>query len=306
MRPPAQGEAIMDLKELGSRLRLQRENLGMSIEDVSENTRISRSILNIFEAGDRENYPHPVYAKGFIRNYARALGLDPEECVRVLERNFVPAQETPEEQQEQRKPLAQEIEERSAATAPGRSIWSALGGALVLAIILGALIWYFSFYQGSGEQPAAPVQQQESEAEPVAAPEPQAAAQAVEEDDGETAQDVQPQDDGAQGLSASASAEQEPAAASDRPGAQPEAMPQGDLNTLVIKVAGDKPCWVGVWLPDVEEIARDFTVRGGGTETYRFSGTRHLRFGRAEAVTLIFNGREMELDGRGVVNLTLP
>lgn len=69
----------MDLKELGSRLKAEREQQGLTVEQMMELTKLSRVNVHAIEEGNKNDFPHPVYAKGFIKNYAKALGLDSEE-----------------------------------------------------------------------------------------------------------------------------------------------------------------------------------------------------------------------------------
>ncbi|GKT30677.1 DUF4115 domain-containing protein, partial [Aduncisulcus paluster] len=40
---------------------------------------VSRVNINAIESGDQKEFPHEVYAKGFIKTYAKALGLNAEE-----------------------------------------------------------------------------------------------------------------------------------------------------------------------------------------------------------------------------------
>ncbi|HDQ04925.1 MAG TPA: helix-turn-helix domain-containing protein [Deltaproteobacteria bacterium] len=53
-----------------------RESLGLSIKDVFAQTRVSTQYLEAIENGDFHVLPEPIYAKNFIRTYARALGID--------------------------------------------------------------------------------------------------------------------------------------------------------------------------------------------------------------------------------------
>ncbi len=69
----------MDLKELGSRLKDERERQGLTMEQIMEITKVSRVNITAIESGDQKEFPHEVYAKGFIKTYAKALGLDAEE-----------------------------------------------------------------------------------------------------------------------------------------------------------------------------------------------------------------------------------
>ncbi len=66
------------MDEIGHILREARENKGLTLEQVQERTRISVRYLSALESGRYEVIPTPVNARGFLRNYARFLGLDPQ------------------------------------------------------------------------------------------------------------------------------------------------------------------------------------------------------------------------------------
>jgi cytoskeleton protein RodZ len=69
-------ETAMDLKELGRLLKEERLRQGLDLAEVMEKTKISRVNLEGIEEGNEQALPHPVYAKGFVKNYARFLRLD--------------------------------------------------------------------------------------------------------------------------------------------------------------------------------------------------------------------------------------
>jgi cytoskeleton protein RodZ len=66
----------------GADLRAARERLGWSIEDVSAALCIRLPHLEALEHGRIDLLPGNAYAVGFLRTYARALGLDPNEIAR--------------------------------------------------------------------------------------------------------------------------------------------------------------------------------------------------------------------------------
>ncbi|MBU1247954.1 MAG: helix-turn-helix domain-containing protein [Proteobacteria bacterium] len=302
----------MDFKEMGQLLRQQREKLGLSIADISENTRISRSILMIFENGNTEELPHPVYAKGFIRNYAKALGLDPMECSRVLEREMRYGED--EGQGTVRKNVGNETHEPSIIV-PTKSSWPAVLGVLALIILLGFLIWKLSISQGGNE--IAPLSEdtvgqviEQAAMDPSLSQE--GLAQAAEELIEDVAEPVpeMTQEEITEGSPASEAGLAVQASATGMTSPQEVVDSAGDVtgteHTLIISVTGDTECWVGVWRPDIEEIARNFTVFPGKSVTYKFDGQRILRFGRIESVQLSLDGNIRSVKGAGVVNLTLP
>ena len=73
--------------QLGDLLRGTREAKGLSLEQVEQDTRIRRKLLEALEQEAYEELPAPVFVKGFLRNYAMLLGLDADEAD--------PAQPTP-------------------------------------------------------------------------------------------------------------------------------------------------------------------------------------------------------------------
>lgn len=73
---------------------------GLSIEVVMEATKISRINVLALESGDRSALPHPVYTKGFVKSYARFLGLDSDELSMAVDREFQEEAEEAEEVEE--------------------------------------------------------------------------------------------------------------------------------------------------------------------------------------------------------------
>lgn len=66
------------MDELGHILREARDTRGLTLSEVQEQTRISQRYLEALEMGDYDLLPSPVHVRGFLRNYARFLNLDPE------------------------------------------------------------------------------------------------------------------------------------------------------------------------------------------------------------------------------------
>lgn len=67
---------------VGEDLREARLTLGASVEDMAEHLRINRRYIHALEEGRVRDLPGSAYAVGFVRSYAVALGLDPDEAVR--------------------------------------------------------------------------------------------------------------------------------------------------------------------------------------------------------------------------------
>ncbi len=75
------------MDELGHILREARETKGLTLNEVQEQTRISQRYLEALEMGEYDKLPTPVHVRGFLRNYARFLILDPEPLLERYEIN---------------------------------------------------------------------------------------------------------------------------------------------------------------------------------------------------------------------------
>jgi len=66
---------------VGEKFRAAREARGLSLSEVAEDIHIRAVYLAEIEAENWRAIGAPVYVRGFLRTYARFLGLDPEEAV---------------------------------------------------------------------------------------------------------------------------------------------------------------------------------------------------------------------------------
>lgn len=64
------------MESFGAYLRQLREEKGVSMEEVASRTKISLKYLQALEEDDLGKIPNEVFAKGFIRSYARCLALE--------------------------------------------------------------------------------------------------------------------------------------------------------------------------------------------------------------------------------------
>jgi len=65
----------------GARLRAAREAQGLAAVDVARQLRLSPHQIEALETDDHGKLPGPVFVRGFLRNYARLVKLDPEAVV---------------------------------------------------------------------------------------------------------------------------------------------------------------------------------------------------------------------------------
>ncbi len=66
---------------LGQYLKRERESRTVSLEELSQGTRISRPFLEALEKDDFSLFPQRVFIPGFLKGYARYVGLDIKEVL---------------------------------------------------------------------------------------------------------------------------------------------------------------------------------------------------------------------------------
>lgn len=68
----------------GTMLRHAREARGESLDEVAQALKLSLRQLDALESGHHEALPGPAFVRGFLRNYARHVGLDPAAVLAAL------------------------------------------------------------------------------------------------------------------------------------------------------------------------------------------------------------------------------
>lgn len=66
----------------------KRLEKSLSLEDVAKATKIKTEFLSYIENGEYQKLPSASYAHGFVRNYAKFLGLPDEEILAIFRREF--------------------------------------------------------------------------------------------------------------------------------------------------------------------------------------------------------------------------
>jgi transcriptional regulator with XRE-family HTH domain len=70
---------------LGARLRHQREQQGIALASIAEQTKIKPSLLAALERDDVSDWPAGIFGRSFVRGYAKAIGLDGDAVVREFQ-----------------------------------------------------------------------------------------------------------------------------------------------------------------------------------------------------------------------------
>lgn len=80
-KPPWHQAQDLESVSFGTWLRRQREARGIELREIADHTKISIRYLEALELDRFEVLPAPVFTKGFLSQYGRYIGLDPDQVV---------------------------------------------------------------------------------------------------------------------------------------------------------------------------------------------------------------------------------
>lgn len=145
----------------GSTLRGERERQGLSVAEVAATLKLTPRQIEAIEAGRFEDLPGFAFAKGFVRNYARLLHLDPQALLASMEApdDGRPLELTP----------ASNAKGDMPQVGRGRFRRSVLPGAVAALALLGVVVvgWY---YDSLRRKPAEELMASLPQTPPVPAP----------------------------------------------------------------------------------------------------------------------------------------
>jgi len=79
-----------DTTTVGAYLRAERERRDLALRAISESTKVSLPLLEGLESDDISRWPGGIFRRAFVRSYAEAVGLDPDDVFRRFERQYKP------------------------------------------------------------------------------------------------------------------------------------------------------------------------------------------------------------------------
>ena len=120
------------MESIGDFFRQVRETKGLTLDDVAFKTRIHPDFLIALEEGNFTKLPDQVFAKGFVRSYARSLGLDEDDAMRRFEGSAGTFYDKQAEREQLR--LQQAEDERRKKT--NRKVVATATGVALLGLIL--------------------------------------------------------------------------------------------------------------------------------------------------------------------------
>lgn len=129
--------------EIGERLKETREELDMSLDTLQEKTKIQKRYLMAIENGDFHVLPGSFYARAFIKEYAIAVGLDPNELLDQYQ-GEIPSVET-----ETTEPYTRMQRSRKRNEPRNTAVFSFIPTVIVVLLVIGILFVAWTLYQKS-------------------------------------------------------------------------------------------------------------------------------------------------------------
>jgi cytoskeleton protein RodZ len=251
----------------GARLKQEREKQGVTLEDISLTTKIGTRMLQALEDEHFEQLPGGIFNKGFVRAYARYLGIDEQAAVA----DYLDAIGEGAVAQ----PLPNPEPEPEVADGVARLPWQWLALALLLIALGFAGV---NFYSREKERPqsASHSTAATSSPAPVAPPTSAPAAQAHSTD----------------------SNPQPPANPDAAPAATPPASSQQTLTpagAFVVVVKAREDSWISI-AADGQRVMQD-TLIASAEKNVSAQQQVVIRAGNVGALDFFFNGRKLPSQG---------
>jgi cytoskeleton protein RodZ len=166
------------MESFGARLRRERERRGITLEEITSSTKIGTRMLRALEEEHFEQLPGGIFNKGFVRAYARHLGLDEDQAVADYLTASGEAQppKTPEALEPTQLPeMLGELRGQADSDGIARIPWGVFAIALLI-VALGFSLW--SFYSRATQKHVATAATATSPATHVSAQAPAATSAA--------------------------------------------------------------------------------------------------------------------------------
>lgn len=160
---PATTAASLPLS-FGARLAAAREKEGLSVGEMAGRLRLHVNQVRALESEDFARLPEPAYVRGFVRSYARSLGLDPAPLIEDLNSKIA----LPDTSVVDGIARAKDYSPVRAADQERASRSLVLGLSVLALVALGALGWYAT--RPSRPEPAPVAAPATTQPAPAAAP----------------------------------------------------------------------------------------------------------------------------------------
>ena len=298
------GQEIGD-PPLGEILRKAREDLGMEFDQLSETTRLRPPILKSLENGEWDHLGAPVFVRGYLKSYARALGLDEQDILRIYN------QSAPD--------VSFGVKPLASLTPPRKKTPMTLFLFLILFVGLAFFTWHrYDFFQAPRE-PSTPGEQSTNEMEKVNARPKTEAPTGVSvvksherlSDDVPSQKEHAPENTDKAVISnketqneASPEAYSPPLTVEGPP--KTGTGPESGLKTQTLAADTKETTWIKVIVDGAPP--KEYILRPGDHTEWRATKDFEVLIGNAGGIALVFNGRKLDNLGEHgkVIRLRLP
>lgn len=135
---------------LGEKFRQAREERGISVSEVAEQTRISSHYLTSIENDDYKTLPGGIFNKGFVKSYAKYVGLDENEVLQDYSRLVADADDEDIEHAQSYRPEVLTDDRTAASMLP-----TIVFAGIILALMTGGILFVVNYLRGSDDEPLA-------------------------------------------------------------------------------------------------------------------------------------------------------
>lgn len=247
----------------GALLQAQRETLELSLQQVSEKLNLTMHYVRSLESDSFDKLPADIFVRGYIRNYANLLGLDPVHVLQVY------ADFTVKKQARKEEAIKRYTRRRRDKNRP----WVLFSG--VAFVVVAVALWWLSSREDLAELTPQASSAPQVSSDPQVSPAPQASSAPEPVDLTENVTVVED-------LAETATPPEAPAIALSWPGD----------DSLEIEFQSE--CWVEVEHRGSEAVYRELQHAG---DRLHITGTAPftVMLGNARAVTVSYNSRHLDI-----------
>lgn len=133
---------------LGEKLRKAREEKGISISEVAEQTRISPLYLDAIDADNFKPLPGGIFNKGFIRSYAKYVGVDEQEALDDYKRMSAASETAEQEKLSSYRPEVLTDDRTGSSIVP-----TVIFAVIILALMTAGILFLVDYIQNQQTEP---------------------------------------------------------------------------------------------------------------------------------------------------------
>ncbi|TYS00200.1 helix-turn-helix domain-containing protein [Rossellomorea vietnamensis] len=283
------------MTELGTRLREAREANGYSLDDLQNMTKIQKRYLMGIEEGNYDMMPGKFYVRAFIKQYAEAVGLDPEQIFEEYP-NDIPVTNASD------LPELSRVQSRKPVSESSSKVLNIIPKILVALFVIGAVfvVWYLLPNQFGNNNAGTGNDQEESvdysESDEVQQPEDEDEETDESTDSGESSEEAADSEEDAEDAEEPAEEPSQEITVANVSGKETtyDLKNTEDFN-LDISASGDT--WIGVYNSKDEQLFSQM-MKEGDTQTFDLSedGEAFIIVGNAPAATIKVNDEQINYE----------